>query len=102
MIYIWDNHHRNETIRMCIDSINRVQGMHVEFNFCETDAEKITVWVKVKEKNYAIYLYWLDLSCAIKKQNASEINFEELTEKQYLSLCKYIMIGIWDTVGIIE
>lgn len=103
MIYTWDNKHRDETIRMCIASINRVKGTHAEFNYCKIDSDKITVWVQIKGKgrSYAIYLFWLDLAVAIQKQNVSEINFEKLTDKQYLKLCKYIVKEIWRVVKVI-
>lgn len=102
MIYIWDNKHRNDTIRMCIDSLNRTQGMHIVFDFCETNAKEITVWFKTHGNRYAIYLFWNDLAHVVRKPDAEVIDFEKLTEKQYLALCKHIMVSIWDVVGIIE
>ena len=102
MVYKWDNKHRNYTILMCIDSLNRTHGMHIVFDFCETDDEKITVWFKTHGNYYTIYLFWNDLAYVVRKQDAKEIDFEKLTEKQYLALCKHIMVSIWDVVGIIE
>lgn len=45
MIYTWDNKHRNDTFRLCINTLNKVKGTNVEFNFCEADVKTLSVWI---------------------------------------------------------
>lgn len=98
MIYIWDNHHRNETFRLCINTLNKVKGTNVEFNFCEADAKTLSVWIVYQGKNFKRTFYWEDLARATKKAFNEEINFEKLTDIQYLNLCKYITKDMWEIV----
>ena len=98
MIYTWDNGHRNKTFRLCIDTLNKVKGTNAEFNFCEADANTLSVWLVVNGRNYKRTFYWGELARATKKAFNDEINFEKLTDIQYLNLCKYITKELWEIV----
>ncbi len=98
MIYTWDNHHRNETFRLCIDTLNKVKGTKVEFNFCEADATTLSVWLIYNGSNYKRTYYWVDLAKATHKILSNDVDFEKLTDTQYLNLCKYITKDLWEIV----
>ena len=105
MIYTWDNKHRNDTFRTCLSILDRTKGYDAEFDFIEADTQKLTLWIDIhdqalEETEYAIYFWWEYLARAIGKLG-QDIDFEKLTEKQYLKLCEYIISEVWRVVKMV-
>ena len=100
MIYTWDNNHRNKTFRLCIDTLNKTKGTDIKFNFCEASINILTVWLIIGDKgNWRRTYYWTDLADATEKpfpKFTNKIDFEKLTDEQYVSLCKYIIKDLWE------
>lgn len=94
MIYAWDTKHRNDTFRMCLDTLNKAKGYDVNFDFIETDSKKLTLLIEVQERHYTVYFWWEDLAKVVGKAG-QDIDFEKLTERQYLKLCEYIISEVW-------
>lgn len=100
MIYTWGNKHRNDTFRTCIDALNRAKGCDIEFVEAKTSHDKLESIIKVESKDthyYYVYFWWEDLAKAVGKAG-QDIDFEKLTDKQYLKLCKYIVKDLWGVV----
>ena len=102
MIYRWDNKPRNDTFRTCLNILNKAKGYDAEFDFTEIDSKKLTLWVDIhdqalKETVYAVYFWWEDLAKVVGKAG-QDIDFEKLTDKQYLKLCEYIIKEVWQVV----
>ena len=100
MIYAWDTKHRNDTFRMCLDTLNKAKGYDVNFDFIETDSKKLTLLIGVQERHYNVYFWWEDLARVIGKLG-QDIDFDKLTEKQYLKLCEYIIKEVWEVVKMV-
>ena len=101
MIYTWGNKHRNDTFRTCINALNRAKGCDAKFDYIKTDSEKLTLGISVYDiAKYVIYFWWEDMAKAVGKAG-QDIDFEKLTDKQYLKLCKYIVKETWRLVKMI-
>lgn len=73
--------------------MNRAKGCDIEFVEAKTSHDKLESIIKVESKDthyYYVYFWWEDLAKAVGKAG-QDIDFEKLTDKQYLKLCKYIV-----------
>ena len=102
MLYYWDSHNRNATIELCINVINKKKGKDIKFDFCESDYSTLSVWLinNKTSKHYVMVLWWDSLAKATKKKfdNVDAIYLDNLTNVQYLNLCKYITKELWGIV----
>jgi len=104
MVYLWDNKNRNDTFRLCIDAINKAKGLDIKFDFVETGARTISVHIVYKKYDKFTQTYYFDdlakVTGKMPDSNTNTFNFNELTEKQYIRLCKEIIDILWETLSI--
>lgn len=83
--------------------MNRTKGCDIEFVEAKTYPKTLEVAIKAESNGtdyYYMPFWWEDLAKAVGKAG-QDVDFEKLTDKQYLRLCKYIVKEIWRLVKMI-
>lgn len=71
--------------------MNRAKGLGIEFDWIEMNSQRLILGINGK---YIVHFWLEDLAKAAGKAD-QDVDFEKLTDEQYLALCKYAMEKIW-------
>ena len=73
--------------------MNKAKDCAVKFALVKTHYDRLELVIEVESmgtRYYYVSFWWEDLAKAVGKAG-QDIDFEKLTDKQYLKLCKYIV-----------
>lgn len=90
----------NGTFMTCVNALNSAKGCAIEFDNAKTRQDRLEMVIRAESEEtqethyYYMSFWWEDLAKAVGKAGQS-VDFDRLTDKQYLKLCKHIVKELW-------